>query len=92
MKKKTILWLLLSCFITLTLVVESCSGAKTTDREQEEYIFPDPNLEAAIRDEIGKPTGNIYQSDLVGITDLNARDRGITDLTGLEYKTASLAK
>jgi len=26
--------------------------------------FPDPNLEAAIREAIGKPTGDIFQSDL----------------------------
>ena len=48
-------------------------------------IFPDPNLEAAIRETIGKPTGDIYQSDLVGLTELWADNRGISDLTGLEY-------
>ena len=54
--------------------------------------FPDPNLEAAIRDAIGKPTGDIYQSDLStdngGLTTLNADRRGIVDLTGLEYCTS----
>jgi hypothetical protein len=34
--------------------------------------FPDPGLEAAIRDAIGKPSGDIYQTDLDGLTVLNA--------------------
>ena len=32
--------------------------------------FPDPNLEQAIRDAIGKPTGDIYGDDLLGLTSL----------------------
>ena len=50
--------------------------------------FPDPNLEAAIREAIGKPTGNIYQSDLVGLTFLDASKRGINNLTGMEHCTS----
>ncbi len=54
--------------------------------------FPDPNLEAAIRDELRKPTRDIYESDLAGLTSLRALDRDldndITDLTGLEYCTS----
>ena len=53
----------------------------------EVVAFPDPNLEAAIREAIGKPTGDIYESDLEGLTVLDAFDRGISDLTGLEYCT-----
>jgi len=47
--------------------------------------FPDPGLEAAIRDAISKPTGDIYDSDLVGLTQLDASHRAISDLTGLEH-------
>ena len=47
--------------------------------------FPDPNLEAVIRETIGKPTGDIYQSDLVGLNQLYAYGRGIAVLTGLEH-------
>jgi len=50
--------------------------------------FPDPNLEAAIRDAIGKPTGDIYQSDLDGLTSLSASSRSIVSLTGLEHCTS----
>ncbi len=51
--------------------------------------FPDPNLEAAIRAAISKPTGDILDTDLVGVgfTTLNAFGAGISDLTGLEYCT-----
>ena len=49
--------------------------------------FPDPNLEQVIRDDIDKSTGNIYESDLAGLTFLIASRQGISDLTGLEYCT-----
>ena len=54
--------------------------------------FPDPNLRAAIRQAIGKPSGDILQSDLSGITSLDAPGQGgdmtIVDLSGLEHCTA----
>jgi len=49
--------------------------------------FPNPNLQQVIRDTIGKPTGNIYESDLVWLPCLGVWDRGISDLSGLEYYT-----
>jgi Leucine-rich repeat (LRR) protein len=53
--------------------------------EQSEVKFPDPNLEAAIRAAINKPEGAIYAVDLEGLTELDARNRHIKDLTGLQY-------
>jgi uncharacterized repeat protein (TIGR02543 family) len=47
-------------------------------------FFPDPNLEAALREAIGKPTGHIYKSDLEGLTSLSAEGRSIAHLSGLE--------
>jgi len=47
--------------------------------------FPDPGLEAAIRDAIGKPTGDILDSDLVGLSLLNASERSISNLEGIQY-------
>ncbi len=47
--------------------------------------FPDSNLEAAIRDELRKPTGDIWESELAILTVIHATERGIIDLTGLEY-------
>jgi len=49
--------------------------------------FPDPNLEAVIREAIGKPTGFIFTSDLIMITELDGFNKDITDLTGLEHCT-----
>jgi hypothetical protein len=62
--------------------------APTPGPTPQTVIFPDPNLQVAIRQVIGKPTGDIYQSDLVGLTTLNAGNLGITDLTGLESCTS----
>jgi internalin A len=53
----------------------------------DEVNFPDPNLEAAIREAINKPEGPITDEDLVGLTELNASNRGISDLTGIEHCT-----
>ena len=49
--------------------------------------FADPNLEAAIREAIGKPAGHIYESDLLGLTSFNATQRDIMNLSGIEYCT-----
>lgn len=48
-------------------------------------IFPDPNLEAVIRDTIEKPTGIIMFSDVKNIERLGGYNSGVNDLTGLEY-------
>ena len=50
--------------------------------------FPDENLEAAIRDALGKAPGEeITADDLAELTELEAIESGITDLSGLEYCT-----
>ena len=51
-------------------------------------IFPDPNLETAIRRAIEKPIGDIYESDLKDLTALYDEAGDITKLTGLEYCTS----
>ena len=50
--------------------------------------FPDSNLRAAIRAAIGVPEGPIYPSDLEGLVFLDASERNIVDLTGLEHCTS----
>ncbi len=47
--------------------------------------FPDANLENIIRTEIGKPSGDIYYSDVQTITSLVVDFTDITDLSGMEY-------
>ncbi len=50
--------------------------------------FADQNLEAAIREAVGKPTGDIYEADVEHLTSLYAAERGIVTLTGLEHATS----
>jgi len=49
--------------------------------------FPDPGLEAAVREAIEKPAGPIENTELAGLTYLSAFGRNISDLTGIEYCT-----
>ena len=50
--------------------------------------IPDPNLRAAIADALGIPHGTpITQEDMNRLTDLDVRDQGIANLTGLEFAT-----
>ena len=50
--------------------------------------FADPNLEVAIREVIGKPIGEIYECDLLGLTSLDTTQRNIMNLGGLEHCTS----
>jgi len=69
------------------LYVYAALGGTYYSPEDPVVTFPDPNLEAAVREAIGKPTGPIYRSDLEDLTGLRAGDRNIVDLTGLEHAT-----
>ena len=69
------------CLIILLALVFSISACT------EGGIFPDPNLDALVRKAIDKPEGAILPSELEGLTSLEASERGITDLNGLEYCT-----
>jgi len=86
--------ILLAPVLLLALIISGsgCGGEGTpkatptpTPASDEKITFPDANLEAAVRDAIGKPTGDIRRSDLEGRPFLFAEGRGIVDLSGLEY-------
>ena len=47
--------------------------------------FPDTALESLIRETIDIPSGDIHMSDLQDMTDLIGENRGIENITGLEY-------
>ncbi|MFH1571168.1 MAG: PKD domain-containing protein, partial [Gemmatimonadota bacterium] len=51
-------------------------------------LFADPNLEGAVRDAIGKPTGDLTAKDVAALVDLKANNRGIQRLDGIEALTA----
>ena len=71
----------------ITTITMNGDYSITANFEEEAVAFPDPNLEAAIREAIGKPTGPIYCSDLEELINLPAGERSISDLTGLQYCT-----
>ncbi|MDE0185259.1 MAG: leucine-rich repeat domain-containing protein [Candidatus Poribacteria bacterium] len=72
------------CF-TLFLLI--CFSLPVTATAQTVNI-PDPNLRAKIRDALGKTSGEaITTADMETLTDFNAQEANITDLTGLEHAT-----
>ncbi|MFZ5518078.1 MAG: leucine-rich repeat domain-containing protein [Candidatus Zhuqueibacterota bacterium] len=48
-------------------------------------VFPDANLEAAVRDALEIPTAPITDADMLMLATLVANDENISNLTGLEY-------
>jgi Leucine-rich repeat (LRR) protein len=82
---KRLIVIVAACIIVVTVVlVISLSGRGSA------VTFPDPNLEAEIREAIGKPAGHIYESDLETLTTLDAPGQlesqaNIQDLSGLQY-------
>ena len=83
--------LLLIATMVMVLSLAACGSADKTVRPEseigEEVQFPDPILDGVIRKATGKSEGPIYDTDLRRITALRGADKGITDLTGLEYCT-----
>jgi len=80
--------LCVSALLILAPTLVAPTSAITPADPGEAVTFRDPNLEAAISRAIGKPTGDIYQSDLETLTELYASGRDIEDLSGLEYCTS----
>src|SRR5437660_9294842 len=50
----------------------------------QQVTIPDPGLNAAIRQALQKPTGPLTQQDLLSLSNLNAGQRNISSLQGLE--------
>jgi hypothetical protein len=66
----------------MTVIALSTVGCPTAD---DIVIFDDPGLESAIREELGQPFGFLTRQGLLNLRTLDAKGRGIGDLTGLEY-------
>ena len=47
-------------------------------------VFPDPDLEGAVRDALNKPSGDVTCADMASLTTLEARNRSVDDLEGLQ--------
>ncbi len=51
-------------------------------------VIPDPNLRAAVENDLGKRSGTpIAPADMANLTHLEAKNANISDLTGLEHAT-----
>jgi len=74
---------------TITIIWHHYNEPVTVEVPLEATVvnIPDPNLEAAIRENLNKPHSPIYMADMETITNLYAQDRGILDISGLEYCT-----
>ena len=50
-----------------------------------QVTISDPNLEAARRDALNKPTGALTDVDLAGLAEFDANERDVSDLTGIGH-------
>ena len=81
---RRIVLLAIACVLLIGL---SLSGCDSTPAGDPVVTFLDPNLEAVIREALNKPSEPIYASELAGLGSLSAADRGIENLSGLQYCT-----
>ena len=84
------LMLLWAVLIPIGVVLTACAAREPTPTPTVPaatiVTFPDKNLEAAIRDALGKPPGEeIRAGELAELTELDATERHIADLTGIEH-------
>ncbi len=83
---KSRVWRRLPIVITLMLVLGLCAAGPLGCGDTV-VVIPDAGLQAAVREALNKPEGDIYASELAWLQELDAASRDIQDLTGLEYCT-----
>lgn len=69
----------------ISVVVGSAQSNATFDFACDTVDPPDPGLEAAFRDALGKQAGPLACSDVANMEYVDASARGIVDLEGLQY-------
>lgn len=62
---------------------QSLVGMKSSNFET--VVFSDNNFEAAIRDALSKPVGDIFVSDMLSLTSLDASGRNIKNIEGIRH-------
>ncbi|MDD4606867.1 MAG: leucine-rich repeat domain-containing protein, partial [Patescibacteria group bacterium] len=89
-RMKKSLSILVLCFLVSSIVLTMIIAQPWQVRPANAAVitFPDANLEAAVRDAIAKPTGDIYDTDVNGLTTFDASGRSISNITGMEYFTS----
>ena len=69
----------IGCFVSSLAFALVCLPATA-----QEIVIPDPGLNAAIREKLQKPTGPLTELDLLSLTNLDAPNRNIKGIDGLE--------
>ena len=79
---------------TVMLEIKDTGGltnttTKTVNVQQQStgVTFPDANFETLIRETLNKPTGDITNTDLATITELNGDSKNIYNISGIEHCT-----
>ena len=86
MLRKVVLCVSLAVLVLGLLVFVGGVGSIVAAGEGNEIVeIPDPNLEAVIREEVGKPSGDITVADMERLVQIDARSAGISDLEGIQY-------
>lgn len=86
LQKKTSMVAIFTLFLLIGLVFAFTMLAPVAKAENDDVVsIPDENLEAAIRDAIEKPEGDILPEDMESLTVLGSINSGVENLTGLEY-------
>ena len=67
--------LVLATFVATSLVTSTLA---------QDVSIPDPGLNGAIREALQKPTGPLTEQDMLSLTNLNARNRNVSAIEGLE--------
>src|SRR5262245_37227333 len=73
--------------VVLTLIWVGFSFASRA----QQVSIPDSGLNSAIRTALAKPTGPLAVQDMLSLTNLDASNHSISNLTGLEFATNLLS-
>ena len=83
--KKLITTVFIGLFFFLLFNHTNTSSVAYAQPSGEIVNFPDRQFEIAVREQIGKQSGTIDSSELIFIDELRIENRGIRDLTGIQY-------
>lgn len=67
--------------------IANAPAAPTAPTAEDTAVFRDPDLEMAVRLRVGKTGGVLRRSDVQTLKELDIRDKGIADLSGMEALT-----
>ena len=73
--------------LTAAVLAVAVIALPATGLAQGKVTFADPNLDAAVRAAIGKPTGEILVSHVAALAKVYPGERGIGNLGGMEHLT-----